>query len=683
MSTHEHGPVTAREEQDGTPRRLDRRRFVGVGAGLAGVALTGATLHAQEGGTPAPEGEEFTGPKSATPEALGPARPPEFDDPANWPSENGDLQSTRVMRESTISTETVGQLGLAWSLPIDTSSGFGALVGPPVIVGDVVYQQDALSNVLAINKESGEVLWEKTYDQPVTSGGPNGVAVAYGRVYYSVGLGTITCIDAATGHDIWQNDKVIGPLNEGVCMAPLVYDNVVYVSTVPGNVEGGMYQPGQRGVFYALDAQDGTVLWYWETVNDNLWGNPRVNSGGGLWHSPTVDEQGNIYLAIANAAPFPGTEEYPNTSSRPGENPYTNYLVSLDIETGGMNWGYSMTGHDPFDQDNHLSPISTNLTINGVDTHVILATGKHGYVVCANAETGDQIWRTATGVHQNNEVDDIPAGEKLEVYPGSQGGNQTPIAYSDGLLFIAMNVAPSYFDQTSYESAIPIIGEATGKMAALDATTGEVVWEVDTPTAMYGAASVVNDVVFGAGLDGVVRGYNTANGEQVFSYQARAGINAPLSLSGDYLFVPAGTALFPSEDTASPAPELTPSLTALKIGGEVQATPEAGAATAEASSEATPATAGESGALLVTAVDIGFDPTELSIAADTGVTITVVNKGVLQHDLVIEGTDFKTPLLNGGESAELEVNLPAGTYTYFCSVPGHREAGMEGTLTVG
>jgi uncharacterized cupredoxin-like copper-binding protein len=85
----------------------------------------------------------------------------------------------------------------------------------------------------------------------------------------------------------------------------------------------------------------------------------------------------------------------------------------------------------------------------------------------------------------------------------------------------------------------------------------------------------------------------------------------------------------------------------------------------------------------VSAVDIAFEPTSFAISADTDVTITVQNNGMLQHDFIIEDTDFGTELLNGGDSAELVVNLPAGEYVYYCSVAGHREAGMEGTLTVG
>jgi uncharacterized cupredoxin-like copper-binding protein len=84
----------------------------------------------------------------------------------------------------------------------------------------------------------------------------------------------------------------------------------------------------------------------------------------------------------------------------------------------------------------------------------------------------------------------------------------------------------------------------------------------------------------------------------------------------------------------------------------------------------------------VEAVDIDFNPNELSIAADTDVTIHFKNSGFLEHDFVIEGTDYATSKHPGGGEEDLVVNLPAGEYVYFCSVPGHREQGMVGTLTV-
>lgn len=130
---------------------------------------------------------------------------------------------------------------------------------------------------------------------------------------------------------------------------------------------------------------------------------------------------------------------------------------------------------------------------------------------------------------------------------------------------------------------------------------------------------------------------------------------------------------------ATPASEATPAEAASPVdGGDTggaEASPAA-AATEDAAS------GGGATAVSVKTVDIAFEPKELSIPADTDVEITVTNAGVLQHDFIIEDTDFGTELLDGGSEATITVNLAAGEYTYFCSVPGHREAGMEGTLTV-
>jgi uncharacterized cupredoxin-like copper-binding protein len=69
------------------------------------------------------------------------------------------------------------------------------------------------------------------------------------------------------------------------------------------------------------------------------------------------------------------------------------------------------------------------------------------------------------------------------------------------------------------------------------------------------------------------------------------------------------------------------------------------------------------------------------------ITFAVKNTGKIQHDLVVSGPGVtgaaKTPLLNPGQSGKLTVTLGAGSYTLFCSVPGHRAAGMVAKLTVG
>jgi plastocyanin len=75
-----------------------------------------------------------------------------------------------------------------------------------------------------------------------------------------------------------------------------------------------------------------------------------------------------------------------------------------------------------------------------------------------------------------------------------------------------------------------------------------------------------------------------------------------------------------------------------------------------------------------------------SLAAGAGkITIDFTNKSPLPHDVVIADSSGKifgrTPVITG-KMVPVTVDLQAGTYTYYCSVPGHRQAGMQGTLTV-
>ena len=69
------------------------------------------------------------------------------------------------------------------------------------------------------------------------------------------------------------------------------------------------------------------------------------------------------------------------------------------------------------------------------------------------------------------------------------------------------------------------------------------------------------------------------------------------------------------------------------------------------------------------------------------ITFVVQNAGKIQHDLAVKGPGVagadKTPLIAAGQSAKLTVSLSTGTYTLYCSVPGHEAAGMEAKITVG
>lgn len=82
------------------------------------------------------------------------------------------------------------------------------------------------------------------------------------------------------------------------------------------------------------------------------------------------------------------------------------------------------------------------------------------------------------------------------------------------------------------------------------------------------------------------------------------------------------------------------------------------------------------------AVDIAYEsaPSELPTGENE---LTLENRGDILHNVVFEElNDEKVLEAEGGETDTATTDLPAGELTYYCDVPGHREAGMEGTLTV-
>ena len=303
---------------------LSRRKLI-AGASAAGLALAGAgTLVGRSSYSTA-----LAQDAAATPTPLGDPIPPEFAVATNWAFESLDLVGSRNAQSTNISSSTVGQLGLAWSAEVTSSAAFGALTANPIVAGDLVFVQDANSNVYAYKKETGDVAWTAPLNDPVPSGGPNGLAAAYGFIFTTAGgTADVVCLKQDTGEEVWRTN-IKGPLNEGITTAPAVYDSVVYVSTIPGTPEA-FYGGGQRGLIHALDAATGAVLWYFDTTTDNLWGNPRVNSGGGFWHPPTFDENGQMFVGIGNPAPYPGTAEWPSGTSYPGDNLYTDCLLKFD-----------------------------------------------------------------------------------------------------------------------------------------------------------------------------------------------------------------------------------------------------------------------------------------------------------------------------------------------------------------
>ena len=289
--------------------------------------------------------------------------PPEWAQNAgSWPSHNANLSNARANLRTDIDAGDVSKLKQSWTFPLPYVGTYGAFTSNPIVLGGVVYLEDPDSDVFALNQKTGAVIWKDAYKSVTPSGGPNGVALGYGLLFGET-ENSVFALDPKTGKQVWIR-KLTSNSNEGIDMAPQLYDGKLLISTIPGNSKS-FYLAGAYGILYALDARTGMVRWSFSTVKGGgaLWGDPKTNDGGGLWYPPAVDSRGRVFIGVANPGPWPSTADNPNAKSRPGPNLYTDSLVALNGTTGKLLWYRQITAHDVRDYDFQDSPIITTQKI--------------------------------------------------------------------------------------------------------------------------------------------------------------------------------------------------------------------------------------------------------------------------------------------------------------------------------
>ncbi len=511
---------------------------------------------------------------TATPTSTVAAIPPEVTQyAADWPLPNRDYANTRATMDSDINSGNVNSLGVAWAMPVPGQGIFGAASTTPIIMGNTVYFQDLGNNIFALDLATGAIKWQKLYNE--SNIGPNGIAVGWGKVFGSADPYNIAALDIKTGQQLWLSTVSTQPTT-GTDIQPGIYGGLILTSTVPGSSAGDFYSGGAIGSLYALDQATGKIVWKFDTVDSpDIWGNKDVNSGGGAWYTPGIDTNAGIfYWGIANPAPWPGTQQFPNGSSRPGPNLYTDSMVALDGKGGTLKWYTQVYAHDNFDLDFQCSPILTSANIGGKQQDIAIGAGKVGRVVAFNRQTGAILWETFVGTHSNDQLAGVPSGNVTKVYPGSLGGVETPMAFADGVVYVPVLNLYSQYTPTA-PAAGQSFNEGTGELVAIDVNTGKIIWDKDLPTINVGGATVVNDLVFTATFDGKIYAFKRDTGAQVWSYQAPGAVNAWPAFAGDTMLLPVGLASpFPvlmafKLGATAPAIAITPSNGATIDAGDI------------------------------------------------------------------------------------------------------------------
>lgn len=457
--------------------------------------------------------------------------------PLGWTTANGNFSNTREALGAKINSNNVANLGVSWTLPIVGVSEWGSATTNPIIAKDIVYFEDLKSNVYAVDFITGKQLWMKEYNLDIA--GPAGVSLDNDKIFSVKGHYEIVALDLS-GNELWTT-KVSDDQNTGIDIQTTASEGMVFVSTVPGVSNENFYKGGSTGIIYALDQNTGKIVWSFDTVDSkSIWGNTKVNSGGGSWYPPAIDhDKGIMYWTVGNPAPWPGTKEFPNGTSRLGKNLYTNSLVALDLKTGKLLWYNQVLPHDLFDYDLQISPIIANIKISGAKRDVIFSAGKMGRVFAFDKSSGDKIWETSVGTHLNDTLIELPKGI-TKVSPGPLGGVETNMAYSDGIIYVPVvnmevEYNPSEFIVKSFDLA-----QATGELVALNASDGQILWTQAYKSMNVGSATIVNDLVFTSTLDGKIYAYDKKTGKEVWQYTASGGINGWPAVKGDTIIFPVG-----------------------------------------------------------------------------------------------------------------------------------------------
>jgi alcohol dehydrogenase (cytochrome c) len=455
-----------------------------------------------------------------------------------WLTYSGSIDGHRYTPSAEITPANVSRLRVLWTQQFDTN---GPIESTPIVVDGVMFTTLPPSDVIALDVKSGHEIWRYTRnvptDVPVCCGRVNRGVAILGNVLFLEALdGYLVAINANTGTLLWQT-RVADPA-DGYALtgAPLIVNR----SVITG-VAGGEY--GIRGFLAAYDAATGQQQWKFNTIpgpgeaGHETWENDAWRSGGApTWTTGSYDPALDLlYWGVGNPGPdFSG-------DVRPGDNLFANSVIALHASSGKLAWYFQFTPHDERDWDSAQTPVLADVAIDGVRRQVICWANRNGFYYVLDRATGKFLvgapfielnW--AKGLDPAGRP--IPSdageasGEGLLTKPGVGGGTNwqnTAFDQARGLIFVHATEGSSVFtkspkasrgDQGIYVASAGSITEPMSPVVrALDVATGTRKWENFSPPIREGTFAFSGLLATGGGL---VFG---ASGGSVFALDSGTG----------------------------------------------------------------------------------------------------------------------------------------------------------------
>jgi alcohol dehydrogenase (cytochrome c) len=458
---------------------------------------------------------------------------------ADWPSYNRTLAGDRYSPLTEIDRSNVGRLQsvCSYTLPEVTS----LQTGPIVVAGTMYFTTDTIS--YAIDAANCAEKWKRVRHSasPSALAVHRGFAYMNGRLFRATSDAHALAMDPADGHVIWDRALDINGPGVSYPMAPIASDGLVFLGNAGGD------QVGVTGHVYALDANDGHVVWRFEVVPSTgparaTWTNPRLPiSGGAFWTSFTYDVPNRIlYVPAGNPAPDFDIE------LRTGDNLYTNSVIAIDVATGRMLGFNQLVKRDMHDWDVDSPPAlvttrSGRTIVASANKDGLLSILDRSRLTGAGARNAGDVSstlvllsQTPTTTRMNTDVR-LSRDTTTTFCPGFQGGSEwNGAAYSPqtnslyvGAVDWCMRVrvkkdtvnlpqTGTWLGNENADVQTPV-ENAKGWLTAFDAENGAVRWKFQAPRPILaGVTPTAGGVVFTADMGGVVYALDAASGQKLW-----------------------------------------------------------------------------------------------------------------------------------------------------------------------
>ena len=442
-----------------------------------------------------------------------------------------------------------------------------AFEAAPIVVDGVMYITGWDGWCWALDAMTGQELWRYKhaipFDVSLCCGNVNrGVAVAHGKVFYVSQNAHLIALDATNGKCVW--DKVYGDVRAGesATVAPLIIKDKVIVGSSGGefgvrghldafDIDSGEHQ--WRCYTVPKPGEPGSETW---PADGEAW----ARGGANCWLTGTYDPELNLlYVGTGNPAPdFDG-------EVRPGDNLFTDSLVAVDPDVGEIRWHYQYNPHDVWDYDSISEHILFELEGRKVLAH--FDKNGYGFILDRTDGQLIRVFPFVDRITWGEITPDGKVtpkmfpdkeGEPVHFWPGPAGGKEwTHAAYSPdtGLLYVPVQEvgATATRRRREFKEGIPYWGagvavdieDAYGSVSAFDPATGQETWRWRNETPM--CASVLatgGGLVFAGEPTGELNALNARTGEQLWQFQCGSGHHSSpttYSVGGrQYIAVPSG-----------------------------------------------------------------------------------------------------------------------------------------------